>query len=591
MKPHVVAVLLASALAGCGAGETDSSPIRLLDRAPPALSAPVELTDETRRALTIDLASPIALDVRLPEDPILAFAIGASSRDRPTLLAPVSFRVLVDETEVFHEVLRRSQGEEWFPRTVDLARWSGRSARVVLEARREEGGIEGAESHVLAHWGNPVIWSRGHAPKKPNLVLVSIDCLRADHLGVYGYTRGTTPNLDAFARGSTLFRNAVAVSSYTLPTHASMLTGLPPSLHGATVRRRIFRSVDTLPELLAREGYAVQGVVSAPFLSPVYGFADGFDTYRLSSDRASGLVDRALALLDEGAGSSRFLLLHLFDAHAPYSPPGEILERPEDVSDLHTMIEKRLPPERETAIDEARRLYDGEIAYVDTELGRFFGELRKRGLYETSLVVVTADHGEAFFEHGYWEHARPWRDEGPGLYQEIVHVPLLVKRPNAADGAIVEDVVSQMDIFPTLLEAAGARRESPWARSLFGDRGGGGTGWTLSEFLATPQRGGATLELALRRGNFKYLASYRAGSIEEVYASGPVEEAFYDLDADPDESRNLLHDGEPMLVDARETLRDYLQVAREHRAGSTEEDVSLDPELRRKLESLGYLER
>jgi len=588
-------VLLSCVLAGCDTRSTDSSPIDLFDLTPPELAAAVELTDETRKALTIALGFPIALDLRLPEDPVLAFAIGASSRDRPTLLAPVMFRVLVDETEVFHEVLRRSQGEEWFARTVDLAPWSGRSARVVLEARRGEGGIEGAERHVLAHWGNPVIRSRAHAPEKPNLVLVSIDCLRADHVGAYGYSRDTTPNVDAFARESTLFRNAMAVSSYTLPTHASMLTGLPPSLHGATVRRRISRSVDTLPELLARGGYAVHGVVSAPFLSPVYGFADGFDTYRLSSDRASGLVDRALALLDEGAGRSQFLFLHLFDAHAPYSPPGDILgrfgSRPEDVSDLHAMIEKRLPPESEAAIDEARSLYDGEIAYVDREIGRFFEGLRARGLYDSSLVVVTADHGEAFFEHGYWEHARPWRDEGPGLYQEIVHVPLLVKRPNAAGGAVVDDVVSQMDIFPTLLEAAGGRLENPWARSLFGNRGGGGNGWALSEFLSTPQRGGATLSLALRRGNLKYLASYRAGSINEVYASDPVEEAFYDLLADPGERRNLLPEGDPAIVDARETLKRYLQAAREYHAGSTEEDVSLDPELRRKLKSLGYIER
>jgi arylsulfatase A-like enzyme len=289
------------------------------------------------------------------------------------------------------------------------------------------------------------------------------------------------------------------------------------------------------------------------------------------------------------------LFLHLFDAHAPYSPPGDILERfgsrPEDVSGLHAMIEKRLPPESEAAIAEARSLYDGEIAYVDRELGRFFEELRARGLFDSSLVVVTADHGEAFFEHRYWEHARPWRDEGPGLYQEIVHVPLLVKRPNAAGGAVVDDVVSQMDIFPTLLEAAGGRHESPWARSLFGDRGGGGNGWALSEFLATPQRGGATLSLALRRGNLKYLATYRAGSIKEVYASDPVEEAFYDLLVDPGERRNVLPEGDPAMVDARETLKGYLQAAREHHAGSTEEDVSLDPALRRKLESLGYIER
>jgi arylsulfatase len=575
--------------------ETDPSPIRLVDLAPTELAAPVELKYETRRALTVDLATPLELDVRLPADPVLAFAIGASSRDRPTLLAPVVFRVLVDDTQVFQEILRRSQGEEWFPRAVDLARFSGRSARVVLEARRGEGGIADAERHVLAHWGNPVIRSRSHAPKKPNLVLISIDCLRADHVGAYGYTWATTPNLDAFARESTLFRNATASSSYTLPTHASMLTGLPPSLHGATVRRRMFPSVVTLPHLLAREGYATEAVVSGLLLLPAYGFAEGFDTYRFSSHRASGLVDQALALLDEAAGPSQFLFLHLFDAHSPYSPPGDFIgrfgSRPEDISGLHAMIESRTPPASETSVAEARALYDGEIAYLDGELGRFFAGLRERGLYDTSLIVVTSDHGEAFFERGHWEHGQPWRGDGPGLHQEIVHVPLLVKRPGAREGAIVEDVVSQMDVFPTLLEAAGSRIETPWARSLFGRGGGARRDWVLSEFASLSERGGATLEIALRRQNLKYLAFFRADSLEKVYATNPVKEAFHDLVADPAEGRNLLPDGGQDLADARQALALYLRAARESNAGATREDETLDPDLRRKLESLGYVER
>ena len=554
----------------------------------------MELKDETRKALTVELAAPIALDLRLPEDPVLSFAIGASSRDRPTLLAPVIFRVLVGGTEVFQEVLRRSQGEEWFPRTVDLGPWSGRSATVVLEARLGEGGIASAEDHMLAHWGNPVIRSRGRVPETPNLVLISIDCLRADHVGAYGYSRKTTPNLDAFAGEATLFRNAVAVSSYTLPTHASMFTGLPPSLHGALLRRRIFRSVDTLPELLTREGYAAWGVVSGPFLAPFYGFADGFDTYRLLLTRASGLVDRALALLDEGPGQSQFLFVHFFDGHSPYSPPGEFLgrfgPRPKDVSGLHAMVERQDAPVSETAVAEARSLYDGEIAYVDREIGRFFAGLRERGLYDTSLIVVTADHGEAFYERGYWEHGQPWRGDGPGLYQEIVHVPLLVKRPGTPEVAVVEDVVSQVDIFPTLLEAAGSRRESLWARSLFGPRRGGTDRWALAEFLSVSERDGATLETVLRRGNLKYLASFQASSIKEVYASDPVKEALYDLSADPGESRSLLPKGGDTVADAREALTRYLRLARAMHARSIQGDETLDPDLLRKLESLGYIE-
>jgi arylsulfatase len=582
-------------LPGCGVEKPASAPIRFSDRVSGAAAAPVELADETRRAFTLGLGSRLELELTLPESPILSFAIGASSPERPTLLAPVVFRALVDDTEVFQETIRRSQGAKWFPRDVDLGPWGGKAARLVLEARRGEGGVEGSESHIAAHFANPVVRSRHQRPETAALILISIDCLRADHVGAYGYSRQTTPNLDAFAREATLFRNAMAASSYTLPTHASMLTGLPPSLHGATGRRRISRSVDTLPEILSEMGYKVQGVVSGPFLAPLYGFGDGFDTHVLSSVRAQGLVDRALALLDEGAGFRQFLFLHLFDVHAPYSPPEEFItlfgERPKDITGVHSYIRTKAPPSSPVAVQQLKNLYDAEIAYVDRELGRFFAELEKRGFYDPSLILVTADHGEAFYEHGTWDHGRPWHDDVPRLFQEIVHVPLLVKAPYAREGAVVEDVVSQTDVYATFLDAAGFSAEEARQKSLLRPREAEGNGWTLAEFVATPAPGRAMLELALRRQNLKYHAVYRASSAEEIYTTSASEEALYDLASDPGERRNLLAEDEGAAAAPREVARRYLEVARERRAQYNEEEVTLDPELQRQLESLGYLER
>jgi arylsulfatase A-like enzyme len=152
-------------------------------------------------------------------------------------------------------------------------------------------------------------------------------------------------------------------------------------------------------------------------------------------------------------------------------------------------------------------------------------------------------------------------------------------------------VVSQTDIFPTFLEAAGYSHEAPWARSLLDPREGGDESWALSEFLATPVQGGAILQVALRRGSLKYSASYRAPSLADLHTSPALDEALYDLATDPGERQNLLPEAEAAARPLRETLRSYLEAARARRADSTEEDVSLDPELRRKLESLGYIER
>ncbi|MGH9320819.1 MAG: sulfatase-like hydrolase/transferase [Vicinamibacteria bacterium] len=238
-------------------------------------------------------------------------------------------------------------------------------------------------------------------------------------------------------------------------------------------------------------------------------------------------------------------------------------------------------------MEQLKSLYDAEIAYVDSHLGRFFDELRAREMYDSSLVIVTADHGEAFYEHGYGEHARPWWDQGPGLYDEIVHVPLLVKWPNASDASEVETVVSQTDIFPTFLEAAGLRHEGPWSVSLRR----GGSGRALSEFIASPARGESTLEVALREATLKYWASYRAGSVDELYKSPAVTEVLYDLEADPSESRNLASSGHESIDAYRETLRRYLDTALETRGESPDEGVTLDRELLEKLKSLGYMVR
>jgi arylsulfatase A-like enzyme len=168
-------------------------------------------------------------------------------------------------------------------------------------------------------------------------------------------------------------------------------------------------------------------------------------------------------------------------------------------------------------------------------------------------------------------------------------VPLLVKRPGAAGGSMVDGVVSQVDVFATFLEAAGAKLETPWARSLFAHRDESALP-ALSEFLATPGRGGASLEIALRRGDLKYMARYRASSIEEVYASPPREEELYDLDGDPGERRNLLSVREAEMAEWRDAVKRYLELAHEGSTRFAEGEVELDPALRRELESLGYIE-
>jgi arylsulfatase A-like enzyme len=303
------------------------------------------------------------------------------------------------------------------------------------------------------------------ATARPNLVLVSIDTLRADHLGAYGYGRATSPSIDRLAREGVVFERAYSTSNWTLPAHVSMLTGLYPTRHGAHHPRRApAAEVGLLPEALGRRGYRSAAVVSTvAFLEKKYGLARGFEVYDDESafparfPEASRFVSservhaRAVELLDElgDGGAPFFLFLHYFDVHADYVPPPPFdrMFAPGDGVRLD------LPESEEPRRGHAERLaalYDGEIRWVDSWIGRLLDELDRRDLAGRTLVVVTADHGEEFLEHGDWLHGR-------NLYDTSMRVPLVVRFPGGAHaGRRVTAPVSLVDLGATLLAAAGA---------------------------------------------------------------------------------------------------------------------------------------
>ena len=561
---------------------------------------------ETRRALAVPFAARVSFEIRVPPNAALRFAYGASTLGRPNLLTAADFVVLVDEGDgeqrVFSEMLPRSEPNHWLPRDVDLSRFAGKTVRLTFATGRVEGGRPRAEQHVLPLWGNPILVDRAAVSEQPDIILISIDCLRADHLSAYGYARKTSPHLDAFAQEATLFETTIAASSYTLPTHAAMLTGLPPSLHGAILGRAIAPSVPYAPESLARSGYRTTGIVAAPFLSQSYGFHRGFHTYRATGGRAALIIDQAIELFDEGRGQPQFFFLHLFDLHWPYSPPEAFRtrfgERPDDITELLQHVLKRGPPTGRFQVEQATALYDAELAYVDEQLQRFFDALKSSGVWGRSLIIVTADHGEAFYEHENWDHGRQWRHEKPGLYEEIVHVPLIVKwpgeRPSERIARKIPNHVSQMDISPTILEAAGIESATRWATGLRrwveGDTGRDEPARnTITEIVSSHRDRGAGLQIALRDQDTKYIATFRADTVAEIHGTAPVREELYDLRNDPREQRNLLEEDDALPDPFRAALRSYLKSARSL-APTAEGDVVPDEKLLEELRSLGYVE-
>ncbi len=302
------------------------------------------------------------------------------------------------------------------------------------------------------------------SPAPDGIILIAVDTLRADRLGLYGHDRPISPVLDAWAEEAVIFEHAQATSPWTLPTFASIFTGRLPSGHGAgggqkrAVHRRapLAAGVTTVAERLREAGFATGGFVTNPFLKERFGLSKGFETWDYEHHRpAVPSVARALGWLDDHREEPFFLFLHLIEPHLPYRPPESVAGRftgpgphPWEYPILGTI---RRSARHDGLTDDHERwisaLYDEEVAAVDAALDTLFRHLRETGLDETTLVVFTSDHGEELFDHGGFEH-------GHTLYQELLHVPLALRGPGIAPRR-VEEPVSVADLAPTLLDAVG----------------------------------------------------------------------------------------------------------------------------------------
>ena len=270
---------------------------------------------------------------------------------------------------------------------------------------------------------------------RPNVVLISIDSLRADHLGTYGYERETSPNIDALAAEGVVFENTVSSSTWTLPAHMSMLSSLNSRVHGVINDRKKLTDAATLvSEVFQRNGWRTAAVVAAPYLNHQFGFAQGFDVYDdetlfFANNSASHVGrtslkthQRALELLDDSGTEPFFLFLHYWDVHYDYIPPYpfQLMFDPDYEGDISSRRFERsavINPDMDRLdLEHVVALYDGEIALVDMFLGRLFQQLKRRGLWDETMVIVTADHGDEFFEHGNKGHRK-------SLYRETLQIP------------------------------------------------------------------------------------------------------------------------------------------------------------------------
>jgi len=314
--------------------------------------------------------------------------------------------------------------------------------------------------------------------RRDNVILVIVDTLRSDHLGCYGYHRNTTPCMDSLASAGVRYLSVSAGEPWTLPSMATIFTGLLPLEHNA--RRRgdsyfgIHPDAVTLTEYMNDAGYMTAAFFNVIFMNADFGFHQGFDhfdcysTLGSANDRnAEQTVDDALRWIDtQYSGEPLFLSVHFYDPHLTYTPPDSFADLWRDLS--YTGEFDSSWGQRETVVNVNRgviglspedlynleALYDGEIAYTDHEISRLLSGLRERGITDDCLVILIADHGEEFLDHSKMGHAH-------SLYQELLHVPLIISGAGFQPGSVCSLGVSQADILPTVLSWAGI--ESPYS--------------------------------------------------------------------------------------------------------------------------------
>jgi len=294
---------------------------------------------------------------------------------------------------------------------------------------------------------------------RPSILLIVIDTLAADHMSCYGYERETTPYIDSLASSGKIWFNMQAQAPWTLPSMASILTGLTVKTHGCRHIGSTSYGVDpklpTLATILLEEGYRTAAFVNIGYLyEDTYGMSKDFEHLYYNDDghgRARVTVDSLVAWLDgENCSEPFFVFFHLFDPHLPYDPPEgfDTCFEPRGTSGITEWEMNAIgeyPPQQ---VSHLLNLYDGEIKWTDSQLGRLFSELRDRSLSDNLIIILAADHGEEFLQHGDWGH-------GSNLYQNSLHVPLIITGPGIREGTSDSVTVGQIDILPTILTFAG----------------------------------------------------------------------------------------------------------------------------------------
>lgn len=443
-----------------------------------------------------------------------------------------------------------------------------------------------------------LLLSCGGSERRPNLLLVTIDTIRADHLGCYGYFRNTSPNLDAFAAESMVFDDCFAPVATTLPSHLSLLTAAYPMEHGVlantgSAHRRFVPNpaLRTYAEIAGEAGYRTAAFVSAAPLKRHTGIDAGFDLFDEPAGaerRAEETNEAVSAWLETMDGRPWFAWVHYFDPHVTYAPPPpwDSYYSMDDDLVRHLSERRFLSGKVQHGSEEIRtadlvNLYDGEVAYTDSQIGKLLSAFRAAGGYEETVIIVVGDHGESLGQHDVWHHGDVWNEQ--------LRVPLLIRLPGRHPERVGK-ALSVTDILPTLLSL-----ESRLPAGPIGTQGGGESAFARNvAFL--PGQSSTRTSAERSRPEFFSLTGERWKLIHRP-AGAERGSMLFDRKSDPHELNDLASAMADTVSALNQILAKSFMNQRERRVemlggegGAVTDPTELDPEVQRELRSLGYID-
>lgn len=460
-----------------------------------------------------------------------------------------------------------------------------------------------SEESSFVAWINPHLYRKKTPEKTKNVILISLDSLRRDYIGVYNGKKDFTPNIDKLADDSVVFENAYSQAPWTIPSHLSILSGSNPNSHGAnSFSDKVPSFAKTLPQLLREKGFLTFAYTGGGLLSANFGFSKGFNQYKEWDgselpDSSKPIFERADKFILSNKGKDFFLFLHTYQFHEPIDSPEEIkkivlkgsktLWEGVSISKLIGGGKGTYKPLKEEEIESIKILLKAEIRTIDEHLIKpLIDKLKIEGIYDQTMIIITSDHGDEIYDHGGWQHSHT-------LYNELIRVPLIIKFPyQKFKGKRVSKNVRLIDIAPTVLDVLGfdSSEFKMDGKTLISVMKGKEKEERkcFSEIYYDPEKPHILQRISLVYGNYKLIVNQIIPEWKKFFDYPPPPQypfELYNLRNDPHEKNNLYREDSKIAKEMLEMIKEYKK-----KTPPKVEKGIIDEELKSKLKALGYIE-